>query len=62
MIGFRYGGYQFIQMFNGKAFPDTPTILVHEGQYARLRIINQTDLYHPIHLHGHYFSVLSKTV
>jgi FtsP/CotA-like multicopper oxidase with cupredoxin domain len=59
-IGIRYGTYQFIQMFNGKSFPDTQTILVREGQYVRLRIINQTDLYHPIHLHGHFFSVISK--
>jgi FtsP/CotA-like multicopper oxidase with cupredoxin domain len=47
-------------MFNGKSFPDTAPIIVREGQYVRLRFINATDEYHPIHLHGHYFSVLSK--
>jgi FtsP/CotA-like multicopper oxidase with cupredoxin domain len=64
-LGFRYGSqlpkaWEFIHMFNGKSFPDTPPIIVREGQYVRLRFINSTDEYHPIHLHGHYFSVLSK--
>ncbi len=59
-IGFRYGSYEFLHMFNDKPFPDTEPIIVREGQVVRLRLINQTDEYHPIHLHGHFFSVLSK--
>ena len=58
--GFRYGSEQFLHMFNGRTFPDTQPIIVQEGQYVRLRFINHTDEYHPIHLHGHVYSVISK--
>lgn len=64
--GLRYGSrldripLKLIHMFNGKSFPDTVPISVREGQYVRLRLVNQTDEYHPIHLHGHVFSVISR--
>ena len=58
--GIRYGAFQFLFMFNGKTFPDTQPIIVSEGQTVELRFVNQTDQYHPMHLHGHYFSVISK--
>jgi FtsP/CotA-like multicopper oxidase with cupredoxin domain len=59
-VGFRYGSYEFVHMFNGKPFPDTEPIIVRPGQFVRLHLINDTDEYHPIHLHGHFFSVLSR--
>ncbi len=49
-----------MHMFNGKTFPDTEPIIVKEGQYVRLRFVNDTDEYHPMHLHGHVYSVISK--
>jgi len=64
--GLRYGSHldrvplKLIHMFNGKSFPDTVPIVVREGQYVRLRLVNDTDEYHPIHLHGHVFSVISR--
>jgi len=58
--GFRYGSEQFLHMFNGRTFPDTQPIIVREGQFVRLRFVNDTDEYHPIHLHGHVYSVISK--
>lgn len=58
--GFRYGSFEFVHMFNGRSFPDTPVILVREGDLVLLRFINQTAEYHPIHLHGHVMSVIAK--
>jgi len=64
--GLRYGSHldrvplKLIHMFNGKSFPDSVPIVVREGQYVRLRLVNDTDEYHPIHLHGHVFSVISR--
>jgi FtsP/CotA-like multicopper oxidase with cupredoxin domain len=64
--GLRYGSQldriplKLIHMFNGKSFPDSVPIVVKEGQYVRLRLVNDTDEYHPIHLHGHVFTVLSR--
>lgn len=43
---------------NGKAFPNTGMIMVHEGQLIKLQFDNQTSIYHPMHLHGHIFTVL----
>jgi FtsP/CotA-like multicopper oxidase with cupredoxin domain len=58
--GIRYGAFQNTHLFNRQSFPNTPTILVSLGQTVELRFINDTDEYHPMHLHGHYFSVISK--
>ncbi|MFI7676332.1 multicopper oxidase family protein [Actinophytocola sp. NPDC049390] len=30
---------------------------VHEGQHVQLVLVNQTPMYHPMHLHGHTFTV-----
>ena len=45
---------------NGKVFPDTGMLMVKEGQLVEIHLVNQSDLYHPIHLHGHTFTVLDK--
>ena len=45
---------------NGKVFPDTGMIMVKEGQLVRLHFDNQTNLYHPMHLHGHVFTILAE--
>ncbi|HKA51790.1 MAG TPA: multicopper oxidase family protein [Candidatus Dormibacteraeota bacterium] len=58
--GFRYGSEQFLHMFNGRTFPDTQPIIVRKGLFVRLRFVNNTDEYHPIHLHGHVYSVIRK--
>ena len=58
--GVRYGAFELVHMFDGQSFPNTPNIIVSEGQTVQLRFINNTDEWHPMHLHGHYFSVISK--
>ena len=58
--GFRDGAFENIHTINGKTDPYTDPIIVHLGQVVRLRFINETDEYHPMHIHGHIFSVLSK--
>ncbi|HEV2659203.1 MAG TPA: multicopper oxidase family protein [Ktedonobacteraceae bacterium] len=45
---------------NGKVFPNTGMIMVKEGQLIKLHFVNQTALYHPMHLHGHVFTVLAE--
>jgi len=46
---------------NGKAFPDVPPLNVKEGNLIKVTLTNKSpkDL-HPMHLHGHFFQVLSK--
>lgn len=47
---------------NGKAYPDVPPIKVNEGDKVKVTLTNnsmdQAD--HPMHLHGHFFQILSK--
>jgi FtsP/CotA-like multicopper oxidase with cupredoxin domain len=58
--GVRYGAFEFVHRFDGQSFPNTPTIIVRQGQSVQLRFSNDTDEWHPMHMHGHYFSVISK--
>ncbi|MHA6533234.1 multicopper oxidase family protein [Paenibacillus sp. BAC0078] len=50
-----------IYTINGKAFPDSDPIKVKTGDKVLVRLVNNsaTDQ-HPMHLHGHFFQVLSK--
>ncbi len=46
---------------NGKAFPDVPPLNVKEGDLIKVTLTNQSPKdVHPMHLHGHFFQVLSK--
>ncbi|WP_373419718.1 multicopper oxidase family protein [Brevibacillus reuszeri] len=46
---------------NGKTYPDTPPLQVTKGDLVKVKLVNKSpkDL-HPMHLHGHFFQVLSK--
>src|SRR5215472_106374 len=58
--GFHSGSIQLVHEINGAASPNVPPIVVREGQVVRLHIVNETAEYHPMHLHGHTMSVLSR--
>ncbi|GAX91631.1 hypothetical protein EFBL_3321 [Effusibacillus lacus] len=45
---------------NGKAFPDTKPLTVKKGEKVRMRLINISNLAHPMHLHGHDFRVIAE--
>lgn len=45
---------------NGKAFPANEAWSVREGELLRVRIINISNLAHPMHLHGQDFTVVAK--
>jgi len=44
---------------NGRQYPDTEPIEIREGERARVRLFNMSMMPHPIHLHGHFFQVVS---
>lgn len=50
-----------VYTINGKAFPNTEPLNVKKGDTVKVRLVNnsKTDD-HPMHLHGHFFQVLSK--
>ncbi len=45
---------------NGKAFPANEAWAIAEGDLVRVRLINISNLVHPMHLHGHDFTVIAK--
>lgn len=45
---------------NGKAFPANDAWAVREGDLVRVRLFNISNLAHPMHLHGHDFTVAAK--
>jgi FtsP/CotA-like multicopper oxidase with cupredoxin domain len=58
--GFHDGRFGLSHTINGQEFPYVPMITVESGQAVKLHMVNNTEEYHPIHLHGHYFTVLAK--
>lgn len=63
-LGNRLGLYdgQITMLFtiNGQANPYVPPIVVKDGQRVRLHINNPTGDLHPMHLHGHSFTVVAR--
>lgn len=45
---------------NGKAFPAAERIKVKEGERVRIRLINISNLAHPMHLHGTDFRIIAE--
>lgn len=59
-MGFRESMFFFNDTFNGLASPYVPPIAVHDGDRVRLRLVNLSPKFHPVHLHGHIFTVLAR--
>lgn len=53
---------QMLYTINGKAFPDVPPLKVAKGDKVKVTLTNRSmdGSVHPMHLHGHFFQVLTK--
>jgi FtsP/CotA-like multicopper oxidase with cupredoxin domain len=51
------GGYFVI---NGKSYPDTQPMHVKHGQTIYVRLINIGEMIHPMHMHGHFFTLVAQ--
>ena len=49
---------RYIWMIDGQAWPKADPLLIHPGDRVQLELVNQTMMWHPMHLHGHFFRVL----
>lgn len=47
----------YVHGINGRTYAKHVPVTVHQGERLRLRVVNQTMMFHPIHLHGHTFQV-----
>ncbi len=59
-LGFFNGRLNMLYTMNGEVFPNTPMLMVREGELVKTAIINRGSVDHPMHLHGHHMLVLSK--
>ena len=51
--------WRYIWSINGKTLSEKDSIQVKEGEILRITMKNETMMYHPMHLHGHFFRVLN---
>jgi FtsP/CotA-like multicopper oxidase with cupredoxin domain len=59
-FGWYNGHFGLHYTMNGKLFPDGPMLHVREGDTVKVTFVNRTSADHPMHLHGHHFTVLEK--
>ena len=50
---------RYVWYLDGKTLSEADTIKVRHGETVRFRIINDSMMHHPMHLHGHFFRVLN---
>ncbi len=53
------GMMPFVWGFNGRRFGEDTPVAVRQGERVEIRLVNRTDMSHPIHLHGHPFQVVA---
>lgn len=54
-------GNEMVYTINGKVFPDIDPIQVKKDDLVKVKLVNRSKRDdHPMHLHGHFFQVLSK--
>jgi len=46
--------------FDGRTFDDPATLTVTQGEFAKIRLDNVSQVLHPIHIHGQFFKVVSR--
>ena len=59
-LGFRDGRFGRHWSLNGRVHPDSPVLVVREGDLVKITMTSDTSALHPMHLHGHHMLVLSR--
>ena len=49
---------RYIWMIDGQAWPQADPLRIHPGDRVQVELVNQTTMWHPMHLHGHFFRLL----
>ena len=59
-LGWYDGAFGARVALNGRLYPDGEMLMVRPGQLAQVTVVNRSFVSHPMHLHGHFFSVLAR--
>jgi FtsP/CotA-like multicopper oxidase with cupredoxin domain len=50
---------RYVWSFDGRTIAQQPYVLIRKGEIIELELVNDTMMHHPIHLHGHFFRLLT---
>lgn len=50
---------RYVWTLDGKTLTEADTINVRRGERVQFKFVNETMMHHPMHLHGHFFRVLT---
>jgi FtsP/CotA-like multicopper oxidase with cupredoxin domain len=50
---------RYVWMIDGQAWPKADPLPIKPGERVQLEMVNQTMMWHPMHLHGHFFRLLN---
>jgi FtsP/CotA-like multicopper oxidase with cupredoxin domain len=48
----------YVWMIDGQAWPKADPLRIRQGERVQIELINQSMMWHPMHLHGHFFRIL----
>jgi len=51
---------RYVWMIDGQAYPKSDPLLIRRGDRVRVTMRNETGMWHPMHLHGHFFRLLNE--
>ncbi len=50
---------RYLWSIDGKTLAEAPPVRISSGEVVRIEFINDTMMHHPMHLHGHFFRVVT---
>ncbi len=59
-LNIRRGQSRWEWTMNDRAYPDVDKFEIEAGSFAKIRLVNDSQLFHPMHLHGQFFKVISR--
>lgn len=59
VLGMGMSGYRWT--INGDTYGEHTPLEISEGERVRLRFVNRTMMFHPMHVHGHTFQVVDRS-
>jgi FtsP/CotA-like multicopper oxidase with cupredoxin domain len=49
---------KYVWTIDGQVYPKADPLVIRQGERVQVSLANQTMMWHPMHLHGHFFRVL----
>ncbi|MNC06589.1 Copper resistance protein A precursor [compost metagenome] len=60
VLNSKMSGDQQVYTINDRVFSELPTLQVKTGDNVKITFVNDGEVDHPMHVHGHFFRVLEK--